>query len=319
MTKRSIPWYVRVVIGLAAWITAVVLTLLGGTTVFGLLGLDNLIVLAVFGLMYLAFGIRLLRESASSIFLEQLGLAAALAGAVTITVSLSVELDSVWLGLLIAILILGIVMVTTADVILQFLLATLVAGFYFGSLQMEGVKYGVGLAALTTPLGLFLLLRPQSRDLTPIATAFLLAFPIASIGISDLDLYFMRNLASGDLAVKILHTGLFLWLIFSNWGDIGDQQTRYKTIGFSIVATLICVLLPPGGSAAMLLLTLAYVIGSVPFALLGMVLQSQFVVRYYYSLDMSLLNKSLLLMAVGLLLSAFWWLIRRADPHKRSV
>jgi len=70
-------------------------------------------------------------------------------------------------------------------------------------------------------------------------------------------------------------------------------------------------LLPPGGSAALLIMTYAYVVGSTPFATLGVVLQAQFMIRYYYNLEMTLLNKSILLMAVGAILLVAWWLAER--------
>jgi len=53
------------------------------------------------------------------------------------------------------------------------------------------------------------------------------------------------------------------------------------------------------------------VTGSTLFATLGVVLQAQYIIRYYYSLEMSLLNKSFLLMAVGALLLVAWWFAER--------
>ena len=305
MTEKAIPWYVRIVIGLAAWITAVVLTLLAGTTVFGLMNIENLVVVAVIGLMYLGVGRLLIKKPQASIFREQLGLAAALAGAATVSISLSVEFKSMWLGLLVAIGILGAVEMTTRDTILRFLTALLVAGFYMAALIKENFGYNLGLIALTTPLGLYLLMRQQSRDLTPIAIAFFLAYPLASVALTDVGLLIRGESMTGDILVKGLHIALFLWLLFFNWSEIKDSGSWQNIIGFSIVATLVCLLLPPGGSAAMLILTFAYVVGSMPFAILGLALEAQFITRYYYSLEMNLLNKSLLLMAVGLLLAAY--------------
>jgi uncharacterized membrane protein len=49
------------------------------------------------------------------------------------------------------------------------------------------------------------------------------------------------------------------------------------------------------------------------FATLGIVLQAQFIMRYYYSLEMTLLDKSLLLMAVGVVLLLAWWFVQRSE------
>jgi uncharacterized membrane protein len=65
-------------------------------------------------------------------------------------------------------------------------------------------------------------------------------------------------------------------------------------------------------------MTLAYVTGSLSLASLGVALQAQFIIRYYYSLEMTLLNKSFLLMAVGVVILAAWWLAQRNKPEARS-
>ena len=48
-------------------------------------------------------------------------------------------------------------------------------------------------------------------------------------------------------------------------------------------------------------------------------LQAQFIFRYYYSLEMTLLNKSFLFMAVGIALLIAWWLAQRNEPSRAGV
>lgn len=149
----------------------------------------------------------------------------------------------------------------------------------------------------------------------PTAVALLFTFPLVTVFLMD-DAYWIRNLEMRDTFARILHIVLFLGLVYLHARRGGDNKANLQVLAFAAAAVLVCLLLPPGGSAAMLILMLAYVIGSKPFALLGAALQAQFIVRYYYSLEMNLLDKSLLLMGVGALLLALWWLLRRTERGK---
>ena len=317
MSNEVMPWYVRAVVGLGAWITAIVMIALGGVFVFSLLELDDPGALAVFGVMFFAFGLWLLRQEDSGVFAEQLGLATAAAGTAMIAGGIAAESESLWVGFVIALILAGIVVTMCDDVILQFLCTALVAGFYFAGLMDERTPYFVDLAALTTPAGLLLMWRPARRNLVPAAMALLLAFPAISVLVRDI-LFGMRELTMGGTFARSLHIVLFLGLAYLHWRQTADESTRLQTVAFAIVAVVVCLLLPPGGSAAMLLLMLAFVVGSKPLAAIGAVLQAQFIIRYYYSLEMNLLDKSLLLMGVGLVLIAAWWFMHRLESRREA-
>ena len=79
-----------------------------------------------------------------------------------------------------------------------------------------------------------------------------------------------------------------------------------------IAAILLSILLPPGGSAALVIMMTAFVLGSHLLAGIGILLQLQFIMRFYYDLQMSLLDKSLLLIGVGAVLTIAWWFIERS-------
>jgi uncharacterized membrane protein len=73
--------------------------------------------------------------------------------------------------------------------------------------------------------------------------------------------------------------------------------------------------LPPGGSAALVIMMLAFVIGSRPLALLGTLVQIYYIWRFYYDMDVTLLIKSGMLFAVGVVLLLAWWLMIRRSPE----
>ncbi len=312
MSKDAVPWYVRGVIGIGAWVTAVVLMLLGAAIMFALLEFDDPAALILIGAIYLSMGLWLLRESADRVFLQQLGIATSAAGAALLSGGFAATFEELWAGFIAAALVAGVIVAMTTDKILQFLVAALAVGFYFVALVEGKTPYFTDFAALATPCGLYLLLRPPQRDMAPTAIALVCAFPVVSVGIME-DAYWLRDIASGGTFARILHMVLFLLFVYLHWRKREDSRAKIQTAVFAALAVLVCLLLPPGGSAAMLLLMLAFVIGSAPFAVLGAALQGQFIVRYYYSLEMNLFDKSLLLMAVGALLIATWWFVYRGE------
>jgi uncharacterized membrane protein len=306
------PWYVRWVVGIGAWVTALVLVALGGAICFSLLDLDDPGALAVVGIAYLGLGLALLRKEDSGVFAQQLGIATSAAGAALVTGGIAFEAESLWLGFIIAALLTAGVIAVSKDKILQFLVAALAAGFYVSALVENRTPYFIDFAALATPVGLLLLLRPPRRDMMPTAIALLGVFPVLSLMMAG-NAWWRTTLDQGGTFAQALHIILFLTLVFLHWRNTTDAKAKAQVTAFAVVATAVCVLLPPGGSAAMLIMMLAFVIGSRPFALLGVALQAQFIARYYYSLDMNLFDKSLLFMAVGALLLAAWWYVQRSD------
>ena len=311
MTDERLPWYVRLVVGVGAWITAVVLMFLGGAIVFVALEFETGGALALIGAAYLWAGLRIIRQPDRGIFANQLGIATAAAGAALVCGGMAAEAEEVWVGVPIAVAIAAAIFMVSTNRILQFLASALAAGFFVATLVVERTPYALDIVALATPVGLYLLLRPPERDITPAAIVLLLLFPLYSTFIVP-DAYWVRDIQMGGWLARAIHMALFLWLVSLHWKQNANHGLNQGAIAFIVAALFVCVLLPPGGSAALLIMTFAYVTGSTPFATLGVVLQAQYFIRYYYSLEMSLLNKSFLLMAVGVILLVSWWLAERA-------
>jgi uncharacterized membrane protein len=105
---------------------------------------------------------------------------------------------------------------------------------------------------------------------------------------------------------------LFLALLWPFWPRAQTPSERLALRIFAVLAVAVCLLMPAGGSAAMLLMMLAFTLGSRALAVVGTLLQVYFIWRFYYDLEASLLDKSLVLMGVGvLLLAAYAALTRR--------
>jgi uncharacterized membrane protein len=308
------PWYAQWIVGIGAWITALVLVALGGAIYFVFFDFEALAVLAVIGIAYLALGLSLLQKEDGSVFRQQLGVATSAAGAALVSGGIAAETEELWLGFTIAVIMTAGIVMVSKNKTLQFLVAALAAAFFVSALMNNRVPYLLDLAALATPMGLFLLLRPPRRDLMPTAIVLLGVFPVLSV-MEESSSWVFRNLNQDGTFAQVLHILLFLSLAFLHSRKTTESKVNVQIAAFATIATAVCLLLPPGGSAAMLIMMLAFVIGSKPFALLGAALQAQFIARYYYSLDMNLFDKSLLLIAVGALLLAAWWVVQQSDAR----
>ena len=316
MPERQTPWYMRLVVGLGAWITAVVAMLLGGAIVMLLLEIERAFALAVIGAIYLGLGIWLLRQRDARLFATQMGIATAAAGAALVTIGFAGEAEEVWVAVPVSAALAVMIFLVTTNKTLQFLAAALVAVVFVINLETENVPFALDIVALATPVGLYLLLYPPARDVTPAAVVLLLTFPLFSVFIAP-DTAWARDVYIGGWVARAIHIGLFIWLVQEYRSRRGAPMDQPVMI-LIVAAALVCLLLPAGGSAALLLMTLAYVTGSMSLATLGIVLQAQFIIRYYYSLEMTLLNKSFLLMAVGVVILVAWWLVQRHEPERRG-
>jgi hypothetical protein len=314
-SSLAVPWYVRLVVGVGAWVTAIVACALGIAIIF--VGFDMTesegLALAVLGAGYVGIGLWLLRQSGSRVFLVQLGVAIAAAGVALVAFGVRMESGDLWLALLFSVVLTAVIIVATPNRTLQFLAALLVSVLFSGTLIEQNVPYYLDVIALAGPAGVVLMLRPLQRDLQPTALILLLAFPFFAL-IGNDELGVLGPQQAGGWFAKALHIGLFLWLVAIHWRHVATAEARSGLSLFAAAAILVSLVLPPGGSAALVIMTLAFVIGSRPLALLGVVLQILYVWRFYYDLDATLLIKSLMLMAVGVVLLVAWWLIVRRSP-----
>ena len=155
-----------------------------------------------------------------------------------------------------------------------------------------------------------MMLRPTQRDTQPAATVLLLLMPMFGIFGGMGGIYWQVGIPGGWFA-KILHITLFLGLAAIHWRYSTASAMRYRLGIFAAAAVMIGILLPPGGSASLLIIMVAFILGSRPLAILGVVLQIHYLWRFYYDLQITLLAKSELLLAVGVVLIITWWLMQR--------
>ncbi len=316
--ESASPWYVRAFLALGAWVTAI--AIVAFFAVFIGLVLDSgdgfEAVLTVLGMACFATGLGMLARQAGGEFRKSFATALAAAGAAMSIAGVAFVTEDIWVSVFASLVLAGFVIAWAPGVILQLLVSGLAAGLIAAALVYDQVPYFLDFAALLLVAGVLLWVRPPQVEMRPTAFALLLAEPALSIFVR---FGYWSDVPPGGWVALAVHAALFIWLISILWRHTGIRADRMKLGVFAVAAVAVAVLLPPGGSDALVILTLAFVVGSKPLGLLGALLQAHFLLQFYYDLAISLLNKSLLLTAVGLVVLVCWWLIAGRRPARAGA
>jgi hypothetical protein len=308
--RRPMPWYVQLILGLGAWITALAIVAFGLAFMALVLDMEEpKLPHAALGVALFGLGLWLLARRHDRVFLHHFAAALCAAGSTLAALGVGFESDDLWSAAAVAALVALLVIWRGRDPVLQFLTAALAVVLVVAGLIADNVPYRVDIVALIAPLGLWLYLRPPRIEVRPAATVLLLAMPLLA-AVDDIALFVPSE---GGWIARAIHIGLFLALLWPFWSRVQAAGERLALRIFAVLAVAVALLMPAGGSAALLLMMLAFTLGSRALAVIGTLLQVYFIWRFYYDLEASLLDKSLVLMGVGvLLLAAYATLAYRA-------
>jgi uncharacterized membrane protein len=303
------PWYVLLLLGLGAWITALIMI------VFVAILLDVAFDVeepglgsAVIGTVMFVCGLLIEAKTKESVFAEQFAIALVAAGAAVAAASLGFAFDSLWSAAVAAAVLTAIDIWHGRHVQQQFLLAALAVGLGIAALSDALAYQRIDIVAFAAPIGALLYLRPPPRDVRPTATVLLLAIPFYAVVNDSL---YTPLYGYGNWVARIVAMATILGLAWLR-GRAATSDVRLHLLFGAVVAAAICLLLPPGGSAALVILMLAFALGHWPLAIVGVLLEIYFVPHFYYNLELSLPTKSWILMAVGGALLAAYAALRRS-------
>ena len=302
------PWYVRAFLALGAWITAIAIIVFFGFLIALILDNGDAFegLLAGLGVLCFAIGLAMLARRADGEFRTSFATALAAAGTAMAAGGIGFAAETTWAAAITSAVLSGVVVAAAPGLILQLLASGLAVALVAIALIADEVPYHLDIAAIALVAGVLLWCRPPRVELRPTAFALLLMAP----GLAILDrLQSWSDAPAGGWGATAIHIALFAWLVSILWRRLTERHARVELAVFAVAAAAVCLLLPPGGSGALVILTLAYVLGSRPLALMGALLQAYFFWQFYYDLAISLLNKSILLTAVGLVILACWWLV----------
>lgn len=309
------PCYLRAATGFGAWLTSGAMILAVGFALAQAFGDDRLPTTAAgFGVI-LAVGAVVLHRAGGGAFAGQFAVATALAAQVLIAGGVGGEVESLGVMAAVAAAVAGVLAAGLRDPEHQFLAAGFAVGIVPWALLENEVPHADGLLILATlPPAVALLVRPPARvDLRGLALALLLV-PLASLTVSGL-------LEVGDevdrLPSAVYAVGL-LAVLGLLWRAAAPDRRPLVLVG-GAVAVGLGAITAAGVLGSLLLLTLAYLLGSRMLAALGAVAHVWFVWRFYYDLELTLLEKSGTLAAAGLLLLALWWAWSRIAPKVEAA
>lgn len=287
---------VEAMLGLGAWLTAIAAVVLVGVILIGVIDIDMDAlgpVMAAIGLGGFAAGLRLRGVSGPSPFRRQLATATALAGGALVAAGAVGVTHELGAAALAAAILAAVAAARGRDPVLQFLLGTLAVALGIVALSDARLPYRWEAGALFTALGVALQLRPPPLDLRPIAAVALLTVPALSFWPD------WPPLGQG-WGARAMHAALILWICFELWAAMGRPRAYLAPVAaLALGGVLLAVALPPAASAALIILLVAVAIGSWRWAAGGALLEAIFLFRFYYDLELTLLAKSGLLVAVG--------------------
>jgi uncharacterized membrane protein len=304
------PWYVLLLLGVGAWITAVLMIAFVAVFLGLALNVDEPgLGSAVIGAAMFLCGLFIQAKTKESVFAEQFAIALVAAGAAIAAFSLWFESENLWIAAAAAAALAAIDIWRNRYAQQQFLLASLAIGLGVAAVSDAMATRSVDIVALAVPVGAWLYLRPPPKDMRPAATALLLAMPLYALVTDSL---YDPTYGSGSWPARVIAMATILVLSWLRARRSAAPKASLSNLCIALAAAAVCLLLPPGGSAALVILMLAFTLGHWPLAIVGVLLEIYFVPRFYYDLDASLLSKSWILMAVGAALLAAYAALRRS-------
>jgi hypothetical protein len=311
------PWYVQIILGIGAWITGIAIVIFVGAILF--LGLDYDEAdfgTAAIGAVLFVVGLMLGRQRPPFGFVAQFCSALAAAGLLIAAASVGLEQRSLAAGAAVAAIGALVVIAAARDPLLQFLSSALAAWLGIASALDGEVPYLIDLLAVGLPIGALLYVHPPRRDVRPTATVLLLMMP--ALAISD-DLWFLDDGLSDSWPARAIAMLVLFGLIWLHGRRLPASKRAVAILVLAGIAVAVASLLPPGASAAMAIMMLAFVLGSLPLAISGTLLELVFLWRFYYQFDATLLTKSLWLMAVGVVLLAAYVVLLASDRREQRA
>lgn len=292
----STPWYLIALASVGALVAGGVL-MVALTLLLSGIGMSPEILAMVGGLIAWGGGLALGRMG-KGLFLNQFATTGTVAGQILLAGGTFGTTDSMAAGVGMAWAVGGLTIALLRDPFQQVLLTAVAIAATCVWVVVAGADVGLPLLTLcTVPVGLAALFTPPRRlDVRPAAFALL----IVPLGLFEplVTTYPLHVMAALPYAAGAL------WVV---WPALTTPAQKVA----AVVVGLALTGLAPGLAGALMLLAVAWRLGNRVVAAVGVIAVLAFVVRYYYGVDVTLLTKSGLLLAGGVLTLGLWMAWRR--------
>jgi hypothetical protein len=314
--REDAPWYMQLVLGVGAWITAIAALFFVGITMNLVFDIDEPdVVVALIGAAVFVASLWLLRHRPHGAFTAHAAVAFAVAGTLLAAAGVGAPAESLGWTAVATLPFAAASIWQQRSLLLQFLVVSVTLILVTVAAWDHWDRLIANLPAIFIPFGVALLLYPPRHDMRPTAFALLilpLGFDVAASALGGGTTSWFRWLAQGLLLA------VFAFLFAINWRRVTDRQDRLLALVSAIAIAVVTFLLPIGASATLVLLALAYTLGSRTLAAIGALLEIYFIWSFYWDLDESLLTKSIILMAAGAVLLLCYGLLVGALRERRA-
>ena len=317
LPRDDSPWYMQMVLGIGAWITAIAGLFFAWAVLYLGFNIDepNLAV-AIVGAIVFAASLWLLHRRPEGAFVSHMAVAFATAGTLLVAAGIGAPEESLWRATAATLPFAAAAAWQQRSLLLQFLVVSVSVILAILTVWDHWDHTIADLPALAIPAGAAILLYPPRRNVWPAAFVLLIVPQLLEIVVSDFEsgwtwLY--------GWPAKVLLVAAFAWLFAINWRRVTDPQARSFALAGGITTVAVAILLPTGVSAAMVLLALAYTLGSRSLAVIGALMEAYFIWQFYSDLGSTLLTKSMMLMAAGGVLLICYGLMIAATRGRRPT
>ena len=312
-TEVDTPWYIRGLIGLGGWFAALFF--------IGFLAVAEIITeevgAIIVGAIFCAVAVGLKWKLRASIFTGQLALAISLAGQILFIGGLGIKIDNLLLTLLVVILFESLLIALYPDKLHRFLSTLIICGAAFWLVIDLEIEEASHLLVILLAGGTVFLWMYQSRWAThpllaPLYRPVGYALPIALFGFlifsftDELEIEWWWLSAAGLLAVLLT----LEYLILSQ-PDFKQHANIMPWVLAGTTLLIIPALETPGILAALIVLLLGYHRGNRLLLGLAVAFLAGFLSGYYYTLNLTLLTKSFVLLGTGLILLGLRYAVGR--------
>ncbi|WP_416878044.1 DUF4401 domain-containing protein [Litorimonas sp.] len=321
--SKENPWYIETFLALAGMVTAGFGLAFFGLIFSSVLDFDNFGLALLIAGVPLYIGALILRNKSNQGYLRHLLNTFLMVGAAMIVggIGLSLEENSSfnWGVPVSAVLLLVVLNITfVRDVIIEFLSALIALGtlyFYLGY-ELEMAYFEIILVALATALAMIFLTHVLKKRLLTAAASALLIYPVfASMSFGFGGVFGIESPIESlewtryaySFAGVLIAAAAIVYLNVTNSAFKAWRPPIFVLIPLFIVMGLF----PFGGASALLLILTGYVLGNRTLAILGILLEIYYLYMFYYELSISLGTKSYILMVVGLVFLAIWYVVNR--------
>jgi uncharacterized membrane protein len=307
--SSSLPWFVKIFVGISAWIAAILIT-----AFLFLIGLIDIQQSLLLGIVFCGIAIAISRLPKTNTFFEQLALALSLTGQVLAIVGFFELFDETLAPVTIAVFILEALLIWLhRDSVLRFISTLVITVFIIVLIWDEGILeiLHVFILALTAGILLINIMENQLDVLgfSEISGPVGSALTVALMGILTIPQWDEFHIDWWITAV--IQACFLMFLLGWIFNDLGHKVTDPLVLILSAGCLLLLVpaLRMPGILTALLILVLGFWRSNRWLMGLASVFLVYYISYYYYSLELTLLTKSIILMGSGLILLLVRWML----------